>query len=218
MKKNMNNILETLKAAEILHSEKRFAQLSNDDKQTVSEHSWMLSLMAVIFADRMQNRIDLERALKLCVIHDLPEAKTGDTPLHAQEQSQDLRNGKYQSEKIAMESFRRILGNSIGQEILDLWVEFEEGKTPEARFVRKLDKLEVRMQAFLFSKTIDYLLECEQGLYFKILFSDKMRNEFTDEPALLEFFDAIISQIEIRVENELGLNPNIFRGYNPTVV
>lgn len=103
----------------------------------------MMSLLAILFARRLDAPVDIERTLALVVIHDLVEAVCGDVPSF--EDSDRMRN-KAANERAAMQRIRQLLPDDLGAEIAALWDEFEARETPEARFAAALDKLEVQMQ------------------------------------------------------------------------
>ena len=83
----------------------------------------------------------------MALIHDLAEAKVGDiTPLDGISKKE-----KHDLEEKAMIKLVNSLDN--GKDLLSLWKEFEEGKTKEAKFVKRLDKLEMMFQAYEYGIT-----------------------------------------------------------------
>jgi putative hydrolase of HD superfamily len=92
-------------------------------------------------------RVDSEKVIKMALIHDLAEAKVGDiTPLDGISKKE-----KHDLEEKAMIKLVNSLDN--GKDLLSLWKEFEEGKTKEAKFVKRLDKLEMMFQAYEYGIT-----------------------------------------------------------------
>ena len=73
-----------------------------------------------------------------------------------------------------------------------------------------LDKMDVCIQVLL-SKTINYVSEYDDGIYWKLYFSKAYRDQFAAEPIFLELFDAIQSRIESRMRTELNLDPDEFK-------
>lgn len=136
-------ILNVLKLAERLKFELRHSWLSNGRRESVAEHSWQMALMAVLVYKSLEHPIDLEKALKMIIIHDLVEAEAGDVPFFETGPRQET---KSVLECKAIENIRQMLDDEIGDEIYKLWHEFEAGKTTEARFVKALDNLEVQIQ------------------------------------------------------------------------
>lgn len=110
--------------------------------ESVAEHSFGTALLALFLAGRPPYEgLDRDRALRLALVHELGEVYAGDiTPV----------DGVSAEEKSRLEraSIRRVLdGLGGGEEYLALWEEFEAGLSPEARFVRELDRLEMGLQA-----------------------------------------------------------------------
>lgn len=142
---SFNNIRELLKIihlAEVLKREKRHSWLSNHDQESVAEHSWRLALMVLLVAPKLKKSINLEKALIMAIIHDLPEIKVGDQPDFEVCSKESLKQ-KFFQEKAAMQEIAEKLDRL---DLLELWVEFEERKSDEARLVRALDQLEGQIQ------------------------------------------------------------------------
>jgi len=86
--------------------------------------------------------IDRDKCLKMALVHDLPEVFEGD----AYRLDLNKQVDRHEREKGSLEKLIKILPENTGQEILDLWLEFEAAKTREARFVKLIDRLEVLIQ------------------------------------------------------------------------
>ena len=137
----MSSLMEFLHAAERLKNELRHAYKSNGSRETVAEHSWRLSLMTMALSGAIEG-IDLDRCIKMAMIHDLPEAYAGDVyRLDPEKQA-----GRHDIEKAALQRLASMVAKTASQELTSLWFEFEEGKTREARLVRLIDRLEVLVQ------------------------------------------------------------------------
>lgn len=107
--------------------------------ESVAEHSFRMGIMAFVIAPRYG--LDPDKCLKMAIFHDLGESKIPDyTPF-----DNISKEDKFIEEEAAMRELCAKVGN--GDDILSLWYEFEEGKTPEAIFVRGLDRLEMLFQA-----------------------------------------------------------------------
>lgn len=141
MKSSADQILSFLHKAEKLKCELRHSWLSSVRQESVAEHVWRTSLMALLCFPHLNEKIDLFKSLKMVIIHDLVEIETGDTPVFMQEAC-DI----FQKELQAIEKIRALVGGPVGEEIYALWHEFNERKTSEARFVFALDKLEANLQ------------------------------------------------------------------------
>lgn len=122
--------------------------------ETVADHSFGTALLAMILAKKY--KLDQLKVVKMALVHDLGEAIIGDIVT-----GRGRTDGKKLREKIAMErkAVREISSLIGSDEVLDLFNEFEENKTPEARFVKQLDKLEMAIQAYQYEKAQDIDLE-----------------------------------------------------------
>lgn len=134
-------ILDFLHEIEKLKKELRHSWLSNGRQESVAEHTWRVVMMVLLMADKLDTKIDLTKSLKMAVIHDISEVFVGDMP--AQNMSRE--EHKTREEK-AMLDFKNKYDSKIINEIYNLWVEFEKSESLEAKFVKALDKLEVRIQ------------------------------------------------------------------------
>ena len=72
-------LIETLAVAERLKDATRHCYTSRGRRESVAEHSWRITLMAYLVSDEFPEA-DLEKLMKMCLIHDLGEAFTGDIP------------------------------------------------------------------------------------------------------------------------------------------
>ncbi|NOK62981.1 MAG: HD domain-containing protein [Chloroflexi bacterium AL-W] len=139
----IQSILQLLQLSERLKFELRHSWLSSGRQESVAEHTWQMALMAILAARQLEHPVNLERVLKMILIHDLVEADAGDVPFF---EVSERRATKTQREQAAIDHIRDLLDDETGQEIYDLWYEFEERQTNEAKFATALDHLEVQIQ------------------------------------------------------------------------
>ena len=134
-------ILTFLREAERLKTVLRTSWTSAGERESTASHTWRLCLMALVLADHFSD-VDAHRLLKLCLVHDLGEAIGGDIPaIH-----QDANAPKAEQERRDLLTLVEPLPDSIRDEIVDLWDEYEAAATPEAKVAKALDKLETLMQ------------------------------------------------------------------------
>ena len=113
-----------------------------ESPESVAAHSWGMAVLALKLCPEGLN---LEHVLKLCLVHDLPEVIVGDlTP-------QDDVSTKSADERAAMEQ--------LAPEWVSLFDEYEDQTTPEAVFVKSLDKLDMALQAKVYMNRSDLDLE-----------------------------------------------------------
>jgi putative hydrolases of HD superfamily len=146
MKQQIASILKVLKLAERLKFELRHSYLSNGRQESVAEHTWRMSLMAVLIEPLLKQKIDTARLLKMIIIHDLVEAEAKDISALDVLRNPEIRIQKVENEKKAIENLREALIETNGEGIYDLFYEFEEKETYEAKVANALDKLEVQLQ------------------------------------------------------------------------
>jgi putative hydrolases of HD superfamily len=139
----IRTILDFLALAERLKCELRHSWLSNGRQESVAEHSWQMALMAMLMHRHLEAPVDLGKTLKMILTHDLVEAEVGDVPYFDRSERRAM---KAERERGAIELIRARLGGAVGQEIHDLWHEYEAKQTAEARFAGALDHLEVQAQ------------------------------------------------------------------------
>lgn len=103
-----------------------------------AEHSWHLGVMAILLSEYSSEHIDLLRVIKMVLIHDIVEIDAGDTYCYDCEGNLDKR----EREEKAAERLFGILPADQAAELRALWEEFEECKSPEARFAASLDRFQ----------------------------------------------------------------------------
>ncbi|APD11398.1 phosphohydrolase [Pandoraea vervacti] len=137
----MDGRLNFLRTCERLKDVLRSARTSSGRRESTAEHSWRLALMATVFMDQLGD-VDRLRILELCLVHDLGEALHGDVP--APEQTRDT--DKDAIERRDLLEVCAPLDSPLREKIVALWDEYSQAKTPEARAVKALDKLETLLQ------------------------------------------------------------------------
>jgi putative hydrolase of HD superfamily len=140
---SLEGILAFLRSAERLKTVTRSGWTSAGQRESVAEHTWRLCLMAMVLYGR-DDRIDLGKLLRMCLIHDLGEAIGGDIP--APEQARDGAGGKAARERDDLVELIHPLPDEARAEITGLWDEYEAAESAEARIAKGLDKLETILQ------------------------------------------------------------------------
>lgn len=141
LKKQIEFIAEIDKIKNII---RKTSLLDNSRKENSAEHSWHISVMAIILAEYSNNKIDLLKVIKMLLIHDLVEIDAEDTFLYASN-----RNDRFSEELQAAERVFGILPDDQKDEFINLWLEFEKKETDEAKFATVLDRLEPILQNYL---------------------------------------------------------------------
>lgn len=107
-------------------------------KENDAEHSWHLALMAFVFADYANEKIDVLKTMKMVLLHDVIEIDAGDTYAYDTEGNKTKR----ERELKAADRIFGLLPEAQQKEYRGLWDEFEESETAEAKFANMLDKVQ----------------------------------------------------------------------------
>ena len=138
---DIGKITAFIEEAECLKTVTRTAKTSEGKPESTAEHSWRLALLACVVADEYPN-LNIERILIMCLIHDIGEIYEGDIPAI----SQVDRGKKYEIELRAARKIFSLLPEKKGSHLMEIWQEYNDCKTPEARLVKALDKAETILQ------------------------------------------------------------------------
>ncbi len=107
-------------------------------RENDAEHSWHFAMLAMILEEYSAEKINIERVLKIALVHDLIEVYAGDTFAYDEKGNED----KHDREMQAAEKLFGILDPVQGAEIRALWDEFEQMETPEARYANAIDRIQ----------------------------------------------------------------------------
>jgi putative hydrolase of HD superfamily len=143
-KKINDNLLFFYRGVEKLKTVLRNAHTSDSKRrESVAEHSWMMSLIALTLFENVKTKCNKEKVLKLIAVHDIAEAITGDIPTY---EKSERKRKKHLLEKEAIIKLTEKLDKKTKRQIMLLCEEFEENKTMEAKIVHAIDKMEVIIQ------------------------------------------------------------------------
>lgn len=137
----LERCLRFIREAERLKNTLRSAHTSAGRHESTAEHTWRLALLALVLADE-NPELDLSKVLSMCLVHDLGEAYEGDIPAVAQCDPA----AKAAAEQSAMDRLTVLPPDAAGARIRKIWEEYEACTTPEARWVKALDKAETILQ------------------------------------------------------------------------
>jgi len=110
----------------------------NSRQENSAEHSWHLAVMAIVLAEYAPPNVDLLRAIKMLLIHDLVEIDAGDTFCY---DIQGNQNKAVREEQAAKRLFG-MLPVEQRKQLRDMWEEFEAFETATAKFAVALDRLQ----------------------------------------------------------------------------
>ena len=129
--------LEALSLKHLKRSGWKRAGLVNPE--SVAAHSWGVAWLVLNHAPA---HLDTLRALKIALVHDVPEVRVGDITPH---------DGISSTEKKRLELHAATSLFENHGELFDLWREYEDAQTAEAQFVKECDKLDMALQAIQYA-------------------------------------------------------------------
>lgn len=133
--KQLNFFLEIDKVKNIF----RMTSIADGSRrENDAEHSWSLAIMAFLFAEYMEDDVDILKVMKMVLIHDLVEIYAGDTFCFDVVGMED----KEEREQASADKIFGLLASDQGQELRTLWEEFEACETREAEYAAMLDRLQ----------------------------------------------------------------------------
>lgn len=115
------------------------------DPESVADHTWRMSLMIMLLAPQELNKSKL---LEMCIVHDMGEINIGDVIWESGKEVIASKEVKHEDEVSAMKT----LFGAIDTRYVDLVEEFNAQQTPEAKFLKQIDKLEMAFQALEYQK------------------------------------------------------------------
>ena len=136
-------LLDVLHIAERLKDELRHCETSRGRRESVAEHSWRLAFMVLMYSYELKKEfpeVDIDKVLRMCIIHDLGEAFTGDIPSFYKTDADSVKESD-----ILLDWFRSMPA-PFDTELPALWEEMEALETTEARIYKAFDKIEAVVQ------------------------------------------------------------------------
>ncbi len=171
--------------------------------ESIADHTFRVAVMAWVLAVKKNYKLNLEKLLKIALVHDMCEVYAGDTtpydsilpkdkkkrrellktwPRFSEKEKKRLAENKYKKEKASLDKLINDLPVKLKQEISSLWLDYENGSSPEGKFFKHADRIESFLQASEYwrdHKKIPlkpYWIQAE---------------ELHDDPTLLEFIEQI---------------------------
>lgn len=142
---DMKKLFEFMRIVGNLKSLKRtgWVRKGVEDPETVSGHMYRMAMISFLINENQDN-VSRDRCIKLSLVHDLAESIVGDITPDEGISTEE----KHRREKEAMEKIASLVPNIVGNELLDLWNEYEEQSTKEAKIVKDFDKFDMILQAY----------------------------------------------------------------------
>lgn len=131
------DIFRALNTIDRLKHVQRAVWLGATRQENSAEHSWNVAMLVLLLQDVLPKKLNIEKMLKMALLHDLVEIYANDTPAF------DARAKRSQKkrERKALRRLIRELPPTIGRDLGRLYRDFETRRSPEARYVQSVDKL-----------------------------------------------------------------------------
>ncbi|WP_299042011.1 HD family hydrolase [uncultured Tateyamaria sp.] len=131
-----------LTEADKLKSITRATTLADGSRaENSAEHSWHLTLYALVLADQAGPDVDINRVIKMLILHDLVEIDAGDNPIFEDVDAAVVAA----QEQAAADRIFGLLPEDIARSLRPIWEEFEAAETPTAQFAKALDRFQPPM-------------------------------------------------------------------------
>ena len=128
-------LIDFLNVIEKLKCYTRHSYTTTGRKESVAEHTFRLCVMALLCRDEYKE-LDMDKVIRMCIIHDFGEAVTGDIPSFYKTRDDE------KAEEEAVAKLLNTLPDYYEAEFTALFAEMKERKTPEAKLVKALDNME----------------------------------------------------------------------------
>jgi putative hydrolase of HD superfamily len=189
--KNWNDFFHFLALVDNLKRTYRYSQCQSKKfkPDSAADHTWRLALMVFTLAQQLRLKINLARALKIAIIHDINEAIIGDIDYVLISQGKAKVEVKDKKERRAMKKICQYLSPAMAKEIKDLWQDYCQPHSAEAKFTKALDKLE----------TMIYLIEAGYLIYCQ----PRIIPNYADKAvANFPLLKPLLREVKIRLKRE----------------
>jgi putative hydrolase of HD superfamily len=171
--------------------------------ESIAEHTFRTAIMAWVLADRKNKKLNLEKLIKMALIHHICDVYVGDItpydsilpknkkarlellktwPRFSEKERTKLVENRFKKEKDGLEELIKDLPPKLRQEMKNLWLDYEKGLSPEGRFFKQADKIESFLQAEEYCRA--YKKPALKPYWIEA-------RELHDDPILLEFIEQI---------------------------
>lgn len=111
--------------------------LDKSRRENDAEHSWHISVAALLLSEYADEKVNILKVIKMLLIHDIVEIDAGDTFIYDDQGHE----GKFEKEQEAARRLFGLLPDDQQKEFSELWMEFEEKLTPEAKYAAAIDRM-----------------------------------------------------------------------------
>ncbi|CAN3369177.1 5'-deoxynucleotidase Ygk1p [Diutina catenulata] len=127
-----------------------------DKVESIADHMYRMGILAMIVPNK---QVNTDKCVKIALVHDIAESLVGDIPPYANVTKAEKHRREYETVKY-LSTLLKPYNPDFAHEIVELWLDYEEIRTIEARYVKDIDKLEMIQQAWEY--------EQEYGLQYNL--------------------------------------------------
>ncbi|PKK49975.1 hypothetical protein CI102_6874 [Trichoderma harzianum] len=121
--------------------------------ESISDHMYRMSLITMFAPPALAKKLDLQKCMKMALIHDMAELLVGDiTPVDGVPKTEKNRREAETMDFLTKNLLRSVAGGDVGAEIRAVWQEYEDSKTLDSHFVHDVDKIELMLQMVEYEK------------------------------------------------------------------
>lgn len=122
--------------------------------ESISDHMYRMSIITLFAPTSLSSKINIPHCMKMALIHDMAEALVGDiTPVDGVPKAEKSRRESTTMDYLTNSLLGKVNGGMTGQEIKEIWQEYEDSETLESHFVHDVDKLELILQFFEYERS-----------------------------------------------------------------
>ena len=138
----LDRLIAFLNEADKLKSILRATTLADASRaENSAEHSWHLTLYALVLSDQAGPDVDINRVIKMLILHDLVEIDAGDNPIFGDIDATAMAA----EEQAAADRLFGLLPDDIAADLRPIWEEFEAAQSPSVQFAKALDRFQPPM-------------------------------------------------------------------------
>jgi len=133
-----SQLLFLIEIDKLKNIERKSPLIDQSRRENSAEHSWHLALYALILERQAKAVVNIDRVIRMLLLHDIVEIDVGDHPIHEHLD----REQQHKLELLAAERIFGLLPEEQGKDLLELWLEFEAGQSDDAAFAKSLDRFQ----------------------------------------------------------------------------
>lgn len=134
--------------------------------ESIADHMYRMAMMTMLAPPSLVARIDRDRCIKMCLVHDMAESLVGDiTPVDGVPRTEKHAREAATMDFLAKRLLPNVDGGAAGREIQEVWDEYEKSETLESKFVHDIDKMELLFQMVEYEKRAEGAVDLGEFAY-----------------------------------------------------